>query len=163
MAGSEKPDGLTPSLSKLMRVIADFLSPLFQDSQRYDRASESIFRTLTRHMVAHDEPIAEVENTQDEDQQASVVSAFLALASLRESFSQCEYYFRRFPFSGLPVSHADHLRNVCEMYFDRIEQFRARLKILLNALKAYEGKPDNRYGELIREFGKFFAQDEQTI
>lgn len=42
------------------------------------------------------------------------------------------------------------------MYFDRVEQFRGRLKMLVNSLKNLTGTSDARYGRLIKTYEKHF-------
>jgi hypothetical protein len=140
----------------IMEAISTYVKPFLDDERRKDRANRSILQTLTRHLGPTDEALPEILSSEREAKESAVVSAYLALASLCGSLSQCEYYFRRYPFKDLPVSHADHLRNVCEMYFDRIEQFRARLKILVNSLKNLTEMGDERYGKLIKTYEKHF-------
>ena len=87
-----------------------------------------------------------------------MLGSFLALQSVLDSLKQCEYYFRRYPFSDLPVSRTEHLRNICEMYFDRIYQFKERLKITINLLKDLRQiESDEKYGTLIKAFEKALA------
>lgn len=91
--------------------------------------------------------------------QHGVVFQFLGLHSTLNSLRDCEYYFRRYPFHGLPVSHFDHLTNICEMYFGRFYEFRERLKNYLNALNA--ALPDSKIdiGKFIKQFDKAFDQE----
>ena len=140
----------------LMNAISAHVKPFWEDEKRKDRANKSILQTLTRHLGRTDEALPEIISSKREEKENAIVSAYFALASLCGSLKQCEYYFRRYPFKDLPVSHSDHLRNVCEMYFDRIEQFRGRLKILVNSLKNLTDMSDVRYGELIRTYEKHF-------
>jgi hypothetical protein len=100
------------------------------NGERRERANKSILQTLTRHLGLPAEDLPDIKVAPEKEALGKVFSAYLALASLQHSLTQTEYYFRRFPFSNLPVSRSDHLRNICEMYFDRIEQFRQRLKAL---------------------------------
>ena len=141
---------------RLMDAISAHVKPFLDDEVRKDRANRSILQTLTRHLGPSDEALPEIRSSKREEQENNVVTAYLALASLCGSFGQCEYYFRRYPFKDLPVSHSDHLRNVCEMYFDRVEQFRGRLKMLVNSLKNLTGTSDARYGTLIKTYEKHF-------
>lgn len=64
--------------------------------------------------------------------QHEAIMAYLSMVSCLHSLQQCEFYFRRFPFSDLPVSKEDHIRNMCEMYFNRFYEFKERLKRCLN-------------------------------
>ena len=45
----------------------------------------------------------------------SMVVSYLDLIGSVETLRECDYYFRRYPFKGLPVSRHRHLLNVCEM------------------------------------------------
>jgi hypothetical protein len=45
--------------------------------------------------------------------------SFLYVQRVQQTIAQCEYYFRRFPFHGLPVTRDDHLRNMCEFYLSQ--------------------------------------------
>ena len=53
---------------------------------------------------------------------------------LSKNLRQCEFYFRRYPFRGMPVSKADHIRNICEMYFAQFYVMRSRIKTCLNLM-----------------------------
>jgi hypothetical protein len=64
-----------------------------------------------------------------------LISAFFHLKQAQIMLSQCEYYFRRFPFRDLPVPRDDHIRNMCEFYFGCFYIMRSRLKEVLNKLK----------------------------
>jgi hypothetical protein len=153
---NKENDGKYKHQLLLMDAISVHVAPFLEDEERKDRANKSILQTLTRHLGPNDEVLPEIVSSEREKKENAVVSAYLALASLGSSFSQCEYYFRRYPFRDLPISHSDHLRNVCEMYFDRVEQFRGRIKILVNSLKDLTEASDERYGALIRSYEKHF-------
>jgi hypothetical protein len=93
----------------------------------------------------------------------TLIMAYLQLYSSQQTLSQCEYYFRRFPFSGLPVSRNEHLKNVCEFYFSLFYIIKERSKDSLNRLK--DLCPDNRIqitksiGAYVRLFEKTFANE----
>jgi hypothetical protein len=70
------------------------------------------------------------------EKEHALITSFLYLHQSAEALSQCEYYFRRFPFRSLPISRHEHLRNVCELYFSMFYVIRSRLKEVLNKLKA---------------------------
>lgn len=63
------------------------------------------------------ENIRPIELPPEMDLQHAVVTRYLELCDLVLSVKSCEYYFRRFPFNGLPVTRHEHLSNVCELYF----------------------------------------------
>ncbi|MDR5757888.1 hypothetical protein [Caballeronia sp. LZ035] len=95
----------------------------------------------------------------DIELQHDVVTRFLELYDLVLAFKTCEYYFRRFPFRGLPVTRHEHLSNVCELYFNRIYQFKERLKYLVDAVDASVPKHGIQFGPFIKRFAKEFDQE----
>lgn len=142
--------------TKLMAALSRYMKPYLDDPTHRERAGKSMLQSLTRHLEGEREVLPDIQFNTAQQLENEVVRCYIALASMQHSFGQCEYYFRRYPFNGLPVNHGDHLRNICEMYFDRIEQFRDRLKHLVNALKSHAEDDDSRYGEIIRNYKKFF-------
>lgn len=91
--------------------------------------------------------------------QHEVVFQFLGLYQTLLALKDCEYYFRRYPFNGLPVSHHDHLTNICEMYFGRFYEFRERLKKYLNAVNSALKNKSLDVGVLIKQFDKLFDNE----
>lgn len=70
------------------------------------------------------------------ERQHAVVFQYLGLLQTVNTLKECEFYFRRYPFRGLPVTRDSHLTNICEMYFSRFYEFRERLKNYLNAVNS---------------------------
>lgn len=89
----------------------------------------------------------------------AVVMSFYGLVTSLSSLRDCEYYFRRFPFRGLPVSHQDHLRYTCEMYFGRFYEFSERMKVASKAVHVALPGTKMPFGDLIRHFGKRFKPE----
>ena len=149
------------SREKVLDHFITRVTRVMEDPRRVEAANKSIIKTLLRH-IDPDMPGGDFSGlpaqTPQEEKETAVLGSFLALQSILESLKQCEYYFRRYPFSDLPVSRTEHLRNICEMYFDRIYQFKERLKITVNLLKDLrQVKNDERYGSLIKAFEKALA------
>lgn len=94
--------------------------------------------------------------------QHEVVYQYLGLQQTVSALKDCEYYFRRFPFKGLPVTHSDHVTNICEMYFGRFYEFRERLKCFLNALVEAVPACDTDIGKFIKLFDKIFDKELRT-
>lgn len=143
----------------VMRVFGHILSRTFQsDSDRANIANRNITYTLYRHLLegASDLPIPQADMNPTLKQQMRVLSGFINLCSMKTTIRTCEYYFKCYPFSGLPISRADHLRNICEMFFDRIVQFRDRLKATLNAIKNCSTSVEIPVGKLIKAFDRTF-------
>lgn len=105
------------------------------------------------------EPLEDFNFPPEVDGQYAVVYQYLGLHQTIQVLRDCEYYFRRYPFRGLPVSHSDHLTNVCEMYFGRFYEFRERLKNYLNALDASVSNNKVDVGRYIKLFDKEFDQE----
>ncbi|WP_235212430.1 MULTISPECIES: hypothetical protein [Burkholderia cepacia complex] len=95
----------------------------------------------------------------DVELQHAVVTRYLELYDVALSVRSCEYYFRRFPFNGLPVTRHEHLSNACELYFSRIYQFKERLKQLVDAVDRLVPKHGIQFGPFIKQFGKEFDQE----
>lgn len=88
--------------------------------------------------------------------QHSIVMQYLALLEAIEALRECEYYFRRYPFYGLPVSRYNHFKNSCEMYFARFYEFRERLKAYLNTLKSIPHGTNLDVGRFVKLYDKDF-------
>jgi hypothetical protein len=88
--------------------------------------------------------------------------AFFYLHQSQMMLSQCEYYFRRFPFRGMPVSRDDHARNMCEFYFGCFYIIRSRFKYTLNKLKIACPMSKIDVGKSLLTFDKSFHQELRT-
>lgn len=91
--------------------------------------------------------------------QHAVILGYLGLASTVHSLKDLEFYFRRYPFRGLPVSKHEHLSNVCEMYFSRFYEFRERAKNLLNAVNKVPGNGKINVGYFLKHFDKVYDSE----
>lgn len=96
---------------------------------------------------------SEIEN------QHAVVIQYLGLAQTIDALKECEFYFRRFPFHGMPVSHYNHVTNICEMYFGRFYEFKERLKQYFDAVDAATPAHNLIVGAFIKQFGQVFDQE----
>jgi hypothetical protein len=105
---------------------------------------------------SHIDQIGDFEFDAATDAEHAVVHGFYCLISTVNSFKDLEYYFRRCPFRGLPVSRHEHLANVCEMYFSRFYEFRARAKNLLNAANATAPRRSIEVGQFIKLYDRMF-------
>jgi hypothetical protein len=111
------------------------------------------------------EPASELEDftlSPEIEQQHALIAAYFGLYRAQTTLSQCEYYFRRFPFHGLPVSRDDHLRNVCELYFGSFYTIRSRIKLTLNSLKEVCPNANVNVGGVLRIFDKEFDTELRT-
>ena len=93
------------------------------------------------------------------DREHAVVMSYYGLVTSLSSLRDCEYYFRRYPFRGLPVNHHDHLRYTCEMYFGRFYEFSERMKVASAAVHAALPGTTVPFGDLIKHFAKRFKPE----
>lgn len=103
--------------------------------------------------------LGDFEFSKDIDKQHKVIYEYIGLIQTLESLKQCEYYFRRYPFRGLPVSRSDHITNICEMYFSQFYEFRERLKKQLNAVSALAPADSVKVGPYIKIFDRVFKPE----
>lgn len=157
---------VTPSKGVHIREMLSAISLWMVDLEEYPGWREWNHQKVKKTLFSGDLPEGDVREGPDQflfseelELQHGVVFQFLGLHKTLDSLKACEYYFRRYPFRGLPVSHFDHLTNVCEMYFGRFYEFRERLKNYLNALDA--ALPDRKIdiGKFIKRFDKSFDQE----
>jgi hypothetical protein len=94
----------------------------------------------------------------DMEKQHNAVMAYLSLETTQRALADTQYYFRRYPFSNLPISHDQHLRYTCEMYFSRIYEFSERLKRCLNVLNEVIAQRVD-VGVLIKLYAKDFRAE----
>ncbi|MCX5513266.1 hypothetical protein C3941_00690 [Kaistia algarum] len=93
------------------------------------------------------------------EKQHAVILQYLDLQRTIFSLKECEYYFRRYPFRGLPVTRDSHVTNVCEMYFSRFYEFKERMKKYFEAIKAVEPNHGAEFGKFIKHFADEFDQE----
>ena len=96
---------------------------------------------------------------EETDREHAVVMSFYGLVTSLSSLRDCQYYFRRFPFRGLPVSQHDHLRYTCEMYFGRFYEFKERMKVASDAVHAALPGVRVPFCDLIKHFCKHFEPE----
>lgn len=91
--------------------------------------------------------------------QHSAIMSYLELYTSLQSLSDLQYYFRRYPFRGLPISRSAHFRYMCELYFSKFYEFRERIKICLNAVNGSIAGSKLQVGQLIKAFDREFDQE----
>lgn len=113
----------------------------------------------------HDDPSYQSEEVRitkeflfppDLESRHTVVMQYFELKKAVESFRNIQYYFRRYPFSDLPVTYNEHLTFVCEAYFSKFYEIRSRIKNTLNALKMLDPAKDQRIGDIIKLYDQVF-------
>ena len=103
------------------------------------------------------------------EKQRVVVLRYLQLDLTVKALKECEFYFRRYPFRGLPVTHSAHISNICEMYFSRCYQIKENIREYFETVKdvvsvsSSDAGPRNIVedftGDLIREYKKIFDNE----
>lgn len=93
------------------------------------------------------------------DAEHAVIMMYLELLSTVNALRDVEWYFRRFPFSGTPITREKHLRYCCEMYFGKFYQFKERLKNLSKAVQTAVPGNNLNFGGFIRAFEKEFRSE----
>jgi len=89
----------------------------------------------------------------------AVVTRYLELHDTVSSLRDVEWYFRRYPFAGTPVTRYNHLTHCCELYFGRFYQFEARLKKLFDAVTQAVPGHGLDVGKFIKLFDKTFDDE----
>jgi hypothetical protein len=89
----------------------------------------------------------------------AVVILYMNLKQTVASLRDCEFYFRRYPFRGLPVSRYSHVTTICEMYFYRFYEFKERLKKYFDALSLLIPGRKKEFGNFIKDFDREFNQE----
>jgi len=124
-------------------------------------------RERIRHTLYFDDPypasaqerLNDFKFSDEVEKQHSITYGFLGLSETITALKECEYYFRRYPFRGLPVSRSSHVTNVCEMYFGRFYEFRERLRKYLKAVAALAPASSIKIGAYIRAFDRIFDHE----
>lgn len=147
-----------PNQSAFFDVVSNYIMAEIAIDDRAGRANQRMIAVLTGDIDElkgiPNEIVSEHDALKHE-----MFTGFLALFSLVTSTRSIEYYFRRYRFGGLPITMSEHLQNSCEMYFDRIGQFRDRLKLTLNAAKKLYPESDFDVGKIIKVYSKYFDWD----
>ena len=91
--------------------------------------------------------------------QHAVVFQYLGLDQTVRTLKETEFYFRRYPFRGLPVSRSDHITNICEMYFSCFYELKERLKNYFDALRAATPGRRITIGPFIKQFANEFEAE----
>src|ERR1700722_953664 len=110
-------------------------------------------------LAASDEFENEFKFSEEMEGQHNLVVGYLGLNETIRSLKDCEFYFRRYPFRGLPVTRHSHITNICEMYFGRFYEFKERLKNYFDALEAAVPGHGLHVGGFIRQFDRTFNQE----
>ena len=127
---------------ELLNAISTWISSKVSDPEHMPGTNNRMKYVLFHGIIADEaEPEPSHARSQPIKTHGQLVTGYLGLVSLVFSLRECEYYFRRYPFKGLPISRSAHLRNAAEMVCDRVAQFRDRVKTITNHLnQLYPGE-----------------------
>jgi hypothetical protein len=89
----------------------------------------------------------------------AVITAYLNLVTALQDIAEMEYYFRRYPFNGLPVSKGNHLRHTCEAFFSKLYIFEERMTLTLNEIDRVITPKKIDIGSVRKAFQKTFKTD----
>ena len=148
---------------KLMRSLTQFIETLQSYPGWKERQSQKIDYTLY-----FDEPIMQNKTKARtshfkfphaiEIQHAVAMNYFVLVDSVL-ALKECEYYFRRFPFNGLPIGRHRHIVLTCEMYFSRFYEIRSRFKNLLNSANKLVNDTHIDVAGFLKLYDKIFNQE----
>lgn len=91
--------------------------------------------------------------------QHAVITAYYAMHSTWRALADTEFYFRRFPFNGMPIDMDTHLRYTCENYFARFYEFKERMKACLNAINSVIAPVRLDVGAVMKQYEKIFRTE----
>jgi hypothetical protein len=89
----------------------------------------------------------------------AVIPAYLNLVTALQDIAEMEYYFRRYPFNGLPVSKSNHLRHTCEAFFSKLYIFEERMALALNEIDRVITPKKIDVGSVRKAFQKTFKKE----
>lgn len=151
----------TPNVSRLMDRISNWINTISApEFKAYKRKQIGyVLADEFEHELGLIEPVGDFVFQKDVGAQHNLVMSFLYLNDSGRVLTQCQYYFRRYPFRNLPVTRDDHARNMCEFYFSNIYVARERLKKVLNIIaKMYKNHGLDIRGTL-KNFDSTFKQE----
>jgi hypothetical protein len=141
---------------KIGKWIEDISTPEFRQFKRKQIAYTIVDGFDRENLV---EPPAEFAFSNVVERQHVLVMSFLELKSSSNALTLCEYYFRRYPFRGLPVSREEHIKNICELYLGQFYIIKNRIKVVFKRIREAYPHVATDFGSLIRAYDKEFNQE----
>ncbi|QQL51211.1 hypothetical protein [Mucilaginibacter ginkgonis] len=148
-----------PIISIFWDKVTNWMAFLQQNPYWRKFNKEKISYTLIYDEHVNEDGIHEFEFDEQTKKEHEFLMCYVELISCLNALVECEYYFRRYPFNGLPVRHADYLTRNCEVFFNKIYEFRERIK---NLGAAYKAVSPNHYmdtGRLIKHYDNSFSYE----
>lgn len=88
-----------------------------------------------------------------------IVFQFKDIEDVAKSIKECEFYFRRYPFRGLPVSRARHIKNTCESYLSKFYELKGRIKEYLNKIQEMYPNVKIEIGDFVNRYSDEFDDE----
>ena len=150
-----------PKTKELLAAVSAWTRPLIE---------HTAFRQLARSKIGsafdwqddwspEKERISEVLLPEPLATQHEMVIQFYNLWQAAERVKTVEFYFRRYPFHGLPVSQHEHIANVCTLFFSSFYVFEERLRVYLNALNAACAPSRVDVGKALKTYRQHFKAE----
>jgi len=151
----------TPHIDQLIRKLGKWTekisTPEFRQYKR-QQISYAISDKFDRALFKNEPPAQFVFSGALEKQHALVMS-FYELLMASTALAQCEFYFRRFPFRGLPVTRENHIKNMCELYFAHFYVIKNRVKTVFEKFKETYPGIRGEFGVFIKMYDREFYQE----
>ncbi len=103
--------------------------------------------------------VSEFKFDEETEKHHSVIMCYFSLDQTPAELRGLEFYFRRFPYAGTPITRYAHLSNCCELYFSKFYQYKERLKELFDAVETAVGTHNLAIGKLIKHLDKEFEAE----
>lgn len=130
-----------PKTDQLLTAISAWTQPLIEHPAFRELARAKIGSAIDWEdgWPSDKDRIRQVDLPTPLDLQHEAVMQFYNLWQAVERLKTVEFYFRRYPFQNLPISHHEHLEHICTLFFSYFYIVQERLRVFLNALnKAVE-------------------------
>ena len=142
-----------------MSAVSGWLTQYIEIPGFRDWKNQSMVATLTNDIDDQQLVIKPFPHSDEVISEHRVISSYLNLVTALQDIAEMEYYFRRYPFSGLPVSRANHLRHTCEAFFSKIYIFEERLTQTLNEIQRVTLPQKLNVSGIKKAFQKSFRKD----
>ncbi|WP_395444038.1 hypothetical protein [Caulobacter sp. UC70_42] len=142
-------------LDSITTWIDKIFTPEFHEFKRKQLVSTLAFDEPWHDPTEVEEFVLDAET----ERQHELVIAWFNLSQTLTALSQSQFYLRRFPFGGLPVTRVEHARNVLEMYFGSVYMMKERLKRFLTLHKKMYPNTGMNVGHIIKQFEKTFDSE----
>lgn len=150
-----------PKTEILLRKIHEWSLPLIEHEAFRQLARAKIRSALDweEDWPAKEVQVREIILPEPLATQHEAIMQFYNLWSTSERLRTVEFYFRRYPFNGLPINQHEHLENVCLMFFGYFYVIHERLRVFLNALNAAAAPAALDVGKTLKLYQRRFSAE----